>query len=92
MRKKFEKKLEIKKKAVPLQSRSERGGTEEAEGSGKNRKRKFIEKTGRRQEKVPKKKYERLFRPGDRTGDNRTGATGKIRIVIYKEEFDPGSG
>ena len=78
MRKKFEKKLEIKKKAVPLQSRSERGGTEEAEGSGKNRKRKFIEKTGRRQEKVPKK-YERLFRPGDRTGDNRTGATGKIK-------------
>ena len=54
-RKKFEKKLEIKKKAVPLQSRSERGGTGEAEGSGKNRKRKFIEKTGRRQEKVPKK-------------------------------------
>jgi len=39
-----------------------------------------------------RKKYERLFRPGDRTGDNRTGATGKIRIVIYKEEFDPGSG
>jgi len=36
MRKKFEKKLEIKKKAVPLQSRSERGGTEEAERDGKN--------------------------------------------------------
>ena len=55
MRKKFEKKLEIKKKAVPLQSRSERGARERLRGAGKTEKRKFIEKTGRRQEKVPKK-------------------------------------
>ena len=35
MRKKFEKKLEIKKKAVPLQSRSERGARERLRGAGK---------------------------------------------------------
>ena len=55
MRKKFEKKFGGKEKsstfAIPFGTR----GTGEAEGSGKNRKRKFIEKTGRRQEKVPKK-------------------------------------
>ena len=91
MRKKFEKKLEIKKKAVPLQSRSERGGTEEAERDGEIERESSLKRLEEDKRKY-RKKYERLFRPGDRTGDNRTGATGKIRIVIYKEEFDPGSG
>ena len=91
MRKKFEKKLEIKKKAVPLQSRSERGGTEEAERDGEIERESSLKRLEEDKRKY-RKKYERLFRPGNRTGDNRTGATGKIRIVIYKEEFDPGSG
>ena len=64
--------------AIPFGTR----GTGEAEGSGKNRKRKFIEKTGRRQEKVPKK-YERLFRPGDRTGDNRYT---KKSLILAQDE------
>ena len=91
MRKKFEKKLEIKKKAVPLQSRSERGARQRLRGAGKTERESSLKRLEEDKRKY-RKKYERLFRPGDRTGDNRTGATGKIRIVIYKEEFDPGSG
>ena len=79
MRKKFEKKLEIKKKAVPLQSRSERGGTEEAERDGEIERESSLKRLEEDKRKY-RKKYERLFRPGNRTGDNRTGATGKIRM------------
>ena len=79
MRKKFEKKLEIKKKAVPLQSRSERGARERLRGAGKTERESSLKRLEEDKRKY-RKKYERLFRPGDRTGDNRTGATGKIRM------------
>ena len=55
MRKKFEKNLEVKKKAVPLQSRSERGARERLRGAGKTERESSLKRLEEDKRKYQKK-------------------------------------
>ena len=76
MRKKFEKNLEVKKKAVPLQSRSERGARKRLRGAGKTERESSLKRL-----EEDKRKYRKKVR-----ASIPSGKTGQVIIEPERQE------